>query len=85
MIRQAGKIWSLAIEEVLLAYHFLVNATGHFSFVWAKGADSPMTDGQRVYMDEEALIREFSGKVPISRLAAASVFPACESIRRNSL
>lgn len=60
MTRQAMQIWSLAIEEVLLAYHFLVNATGHFSFVWAKGADSPMTDGQRVYMDEEALIREFA-------------------------
>lgn len=61
MIRQAGQIWSLAIEEVLLAYHFLVNATGHFSFVWAKGAVSPLTDGQNIYMDEEALIQCFAG------------------------
>lgn len=60
MTGQAMQIWSLAIEEVLLAYHFLVNATGHFSFVWAKGARSPMTDGQTVYMDEEALIRDFA-------------------------
>ena len=60
MIRQAGKIWSLAIEEVLLAYHFLVNATGHFSFVWARGAENPLTDGHRIYMDEEALIRDFA-------------------------
>ncbi|MBR7046607.1 MAG: hypothetical protein IKI23_13295 [Lachnospiraceae bacterium] len=60
MTEQAMQIWSLAIEEVLLAYHFLVNATGHFSFVWTSGAGSPLTDGQRIYMDEEALIRAFA-------------------------
>ncbi len=60
MIRQADQIWLLAKEEVLLAYHFLVNATGHFSFVWAKGAERPLTDGQTIYMDEEALIRDFA-------------------------
>ena len=60
MNRQASQIWPLAVEEVLLAYHFLVNAAGHFSFVWAGGAESPLTDGHSIYMDEEALVRDFA-------------------------
>ena len=57
------KIWALAKEEILMAFHFLVNATGHFLFVRSEGAGPlPMTDGRYIYYDPQELIRIFREK-----------------------
>ena len=55
------KIWELAREQVLSAFHFLVNATARLSFVSADAAgEMPLTDGHSVFYNEEALLKTFS-------------------------
>ena len=59
--QQCLKIWELAREQVLSAFHFLVNATARLSFVSADAAGSmPLTDGRSVFYSEEELLISFS-------------------------
>ncbi len=60
-ITQADKIWSLAQEEVLMAFHFLANATGRFSFVSTEAAgELPLTNGRYIFYNDAELCKAFA-------------------------